>query len=1010
MKIVALLSVLCVLAGVNLEQTAYGRVYAQHECEAATRGDVWTVQIAKTVILEDFESYDSTHPVEAVWIPNDQTVAMVWEAQAYEDSQSLSLAYYNPAGTAVAQVSRTFSELQDWSNLSVDGLVLYLRGQWDNTIEPLSFIVEDAFGGRSVQRYGRPDDLKNPSWQPWPISLNALQADGVDVSAVRMLALRIGSPEAPRLLDSTGIVWLDNIHLSSFSCEPHRVLPADLSGNCRVGIEDMAILASNWLMESELINPDRLRVWYRLNEGEGVTVLDTSGNELHAGFNTGAKPIWILDDSAEPWYADNGCIEFDGSYRIYKYGDLLGDDAVPGEFTFSLWVKGDAVSLTQAGGGLLSLMGHEGTGTVLRVRCPTPEGTVRAVTPGGNVEWMDAKAADWSEEWNHYAFVKNAAAGNVGIYHNGVSKAQNTNNFSPIVPPIRQMLIGNDNWTLPYYGRVDDVRLYNHALTSDEIRLLSGTDQQFSGLRSQGDMNGDMKVDLADIALLASQWNDHALTYTQGTAYYVNNNIGDDEHPGTHPNAPWKTLDKVNTIVFQPGDRILFRAGTSYAGSLRPQGSGTDGRPIVIDMYGEGDKPVIDGAGYVAAVHLHDVAYWEINNLEVTNDGGPAIEPQAETRRYGVLITAMDTGVQRHIYLRNMYIHHIFPTMPGGGWGRDGVGISGDPLGQTVRTVLENVLIENCHITMTASTGIFFHYRVWWRHGNPIFGYNSDIRIRNNLLENIGGPGIQPNHCKQVLVEHNIIKGSGAKADPRQKGRGSGMWPWYCQDVLVQNNAFMHARGIADSCGIHVDIGNINTVIQYNLSYDNAGGFAEILGDSYNTIYRYNISINDGWRIKGVNGALQNGHMLWLGGWTGENTPKRGPFNSHIYNNTIYLAPGLETRILLDDTAVDAFFINNIYYVDGVVYDGKPDTTAVNMNMNNNLYTKAFPSTLPEDSDAIIADPMLIAPGGLTAEDYKLLPNSPAIDAGRVIENNGGRDFWGNPLLTPPNIGANERK
>jgi hypothetical protein len=63
--------------------------------------------------------------------------------------------------------------------------------------------------------------------------------------------------------------------------------------------------------------------------------------------------------------------------------------------------------------------------------------------------------------------------------------------------------------------------------------------------------------------------------------------------------------------------------------------------------------------------------------------------------------------------------------------------------------------------------------------------------------------------------------------------------------------------------------------IQYNLSLDNEGGFVEILGDCVNSIYRYNVSINDGSRAKGVHGATQDGHLTCLSlGITGTYVPE----------------------------------------------------------------------------------------------------------------------------------------
>ena len=57
------------------------------------------------------------------------------------------------------------------------------------------------------------------------------------------------------------------------------------------------------------------------------------------------------------------------------------------------------------------------------------------------------------------------------------------------------------------------------------------------------------------------------------------------------------SLASVNALVFQPGDRILFRAGCRWRGTLRPQGSGTESAPIVIGRFGKGAPPAIDGAG-----------------------------------------------------------------------------------------------------------------------------------------------------------------------------------------------------------------------------------------------------------------------------------------------------------------------------------------------------------------------------------------------------------------------------
>ena len=132
----------------------------------------------------------------------------------------------------------------------------------------------------------------------------------------------------------------------------------------------------------------------------------------------------------------------------------------------------------------------------------------------------------------------------------------------------------------------------------------------------------------------------------QPATCYVDSAAGDDAFSGRGPEQAWRSLRKVNDTTFRPGDRILFRAGGSWTGQLRPGGSGASGRPIVVDSYGAGDRPAIHGNGATAAVYLRNQQYWEINNLEITNDA------PAEGYRRGVLIRGDNPGRSlRHIHL-----------------------------------------------------------------------------------------------------------------------------------------------------------------------------------------------------------------------------------------------------------------------------------------------------------------------------------------------------------------------
>ena len=116
-------------------------------------------------------------------------------------------------------------------------------------------------------------------------------------------------------------------------------------------------------------------------------------------------------------------------------------------------------------------------------------------------------------------------------------------------------------------------------------------------------------------------------TGNAGTTYYVDAENGDDSNSGTSIDAPWKSLNKVTDTTFLPGDQILLKSGSVWNGEwLWPKGSGVEGAPIIIDKYGGEEKPIINGMGidrglnYSGAVHLRNQEYWEIRNLEITND------------------------------------------------------------------------------------------------------------------------------------------------------------------------------------------------------------------------------------------------------------------------------------------------------------------------------------------------------------------------------------------------------
>lgn len=474
-----------------------------------------------------------------------------------------------------------------------------------------------------------------------------------------------------------------------------------------------------------------------------------------------------------------------------------------------------------------------------------------------------------------------------------------------------------------------------------------------------------------------------------GTAYYVDSRRGDDTNTGTSLVSPWKTLDKVNTTTFRPGDTILLHSSSVWRGQLWPKGSGKEGQPIRVGMYGGGVKPVINGEGLVEdAVLLKNQEYWEIENLEVTNTGA------TRAIRRAVHLALENFGDAHHIYIRSLTIHDVngvdAPKANGG--------INYTSTWDKNPSRFIDLRIEDNEIYHVDRSGIFGWSDGWVRSKwYPSVG----VVVRNNQLHDIGADGIVVVGTDGALVENNVV----GYASQRSEDYNVAIWAWSADNTIIQNNEAYGTKGQRDGEGFDSDWNSRNTVIQYNYSHDNDGGFLLVCNEgghdigentgNTGTIIRYNVSRND--RTRGITLA--------------------GPVkNTLLYNNTIYTGPDRTVDLLLfadwNGWSEDTRFYNNIFYAAGPArfshgVSRGPDgayTTALGLEpsknnvFDSNLYYGVKAPT--EDDHFLVADPKLVDPAGggmgrFSLSGYRLQATSPARASGKLIENSGGRDFWG---------------
>lgn len=439
--------------------------------------------------------------------------------------------------------------------------------------------------------------------------------------------------------------------------------------------------------------------------------------------------------------------------------------------------------------------------------------------------------------------------------------------------------------------------------------------------------------------------------------YYIDAKSGKDSNSGTSPGKAWATLKKVNSMTFKPGDKILFKAGTSYNGQLEPQGSGSKNNPILIDRYGEGKKPTIHGKGWkLHTLLLYNIEYWEVRNLEITNTG----ETPKEKRR-GVIVQAENFGDCNHIVLDSLEVHHVNGSLIK----KDGGGsaILFQTSGKKVKTRFVDLIIQNNHLHHCERNGINakgYYFRDNW---HPSVG----VIIRHNLIEQIPGDGIVPLGCDGALIEYNVLRDF-PDVMPHSEA-AAGIWPWSCDNTLIQYNEVSGHKAKWDGQGYDSDYNCRGTIFQYNYSHDNYGGFLLVCnnGERHNTpgnignsgtIVRHNISINDGIRP----------YPTTRRGVFSPTFHITGPLNNtQIYNNII-IRPA-NTDATLDTTLVkmdnwggpwpeDTIFKNNIFVSDGhtsqFIYGEDKNT-----QFENNVYYGTF-KNLPKDVNAVFSNPEFI--------------------------------------------------
>jgi hypothetical protein len=380
--------------------------------------------------------------------------------------------------------------------------------------------------------------------------------------------------------------------------------------------------------------------------------------------------------------------------------------------------------------------------------------------------------------------------------------------------------------------------------------------------------------------------------------YHVDSRSGDDAGDGTTPGTAWRSLEKVNGTLFQPGDRVLFHRGSVWAGQLVITCQGAPERPVLFGATAVGPRPRLEACGvFQDTVLLRNAQHVVLRGLELTNTGTNSAP------RRGVHILADNAGTLTNILVTDLFIHDVNGTQKN----KDNGGIVFRTRGERTPTRFDGLRLERNIIWRVDRSGLVAqsHHAMRTR-----WFPSTNVVIRDNWIGDVGGDGITPWATDGCLVEHNIVQG----ANERAGTYNAGIWPWSTDNTVIRLNRASGVKTLLDGQGFDSDYNSRHTLLEFNLSHDNEGGFllictpgqrkqSENCGNT-GTVARFNISRHDHARTFHVTAAEQ----------------------TLVHDNAIYIAPGAEVQVLLlsdwSGWAKGLEMRNNLFHSEGVASYG----------------------------------------------------------------------------------------
>ncbi|MBN2591969.1 MAG: SMP-30/gluconolactonase/LRE family protein [Sedimentisphaerales bacterium] len=237
------------------------------------------------------------------------------------------------------------------------------------------------------------------------------------------------------------------------------ISPAPI-GDRRVDIQDLAVLADYWLKD---VLPVTLEAYWKLDEQEGG-IAKNSVSDNHG--TVYGEPVWQFAGGKK-----DGALQYDGIDDYMSTGFVL--DPAGGVFSVFAWIKSDVTGLF-----IISQADGAGTGeTWLGADLPLGMLMTGLVPPANGrfgPQPLVSESAITDGRWHHIGFVWDGSYRS--LYVDGTEVAKDTAAQNPLKSADGGLYIGVDKTLDPaafFWGLIDDVRIYNIAISAEQIEELA---------------------------------------------------------------------------------------------------------------------------------------------------------------------------------------------------------------------------------------------------------------------------------------------------------------------------------------------------------------------------------------------------------------------------------------------------------------------------------------------------------------------------------------------------------